>query len=45
MQKEFITVTPDTGSGDASLSVVASANENIARSTSFAVAGGGLVVL
>ena len=42
MQKEFITVTPDTGSGDASLSVVASANENIARSTSFAVAGGGL---
>ena len=40
MQDVFITVTPDTGSGDASLSVVASANENIARSTSFAVAGG-----
>ena len=42
MQKDFITVTPDSGSGDATLNVVATQNTEDGRSTSFAVGSSSL---
>ena len=42
MQKDFITVTPDSGSGDATLNVVATQNTEDDRSTSFAVGSSSL---
>ena len=42
MNKDFITATPDTGSGDATINVTASKNEGATRSTSVNIAGGGL---
>lgn len=42
MNKDFITATPDTGSGDATINVTASKNEGAARSTSVNIAGAGL---
>lgn len=41
MQKDFITVTPDTG-GSATLNAVAAANSGGARSTSITIAGSGV---
>lgn len=42
MNKDFITATPDTGSGDATVNVVAAKNNGAARSTSLKIAGGGI---
>lgn len=42
MKKDFIEVTPDSGTGDGSVSVVAAPNIGLGRQTSFAVAAGGL---
>lgn len=42
MQKDFITVTPDTGGGSATLNAVAAANSGGARSTSITIAGSGI---
>ena len=41
MKKDFVTVTPDTGNGDKTLSFVADANSGNARETSISIAGGG----
>lgn len=40
MQKDFITVTPDSGSGSATVTVSASVNSGQARSSSIAISGG-----
>lgn len=40
MNKSFISVTPDSGSGNSSVSVKASANTGIARATFFTISGG-----
>lgn len=45
MKKDFIDVSPDTGSNNGKLSVVASKNTGAERSTSVTVSGGGLVRL
>lgn len=43
MKKSFITVTPDTGQNNGTLSVKADANETyVSRSTTFKVEGGGI---
>lgn len=42
MQKDFITATPDNGSSDTTVTVVASENTGSARSSSIAVSGGGM---
>lgn len=43
MQKAFITVTPDTGQNDGTLSVNADKNENyVSRYTTFKIEGGGI---
>lgn len=41
MKKDFVTVTPDTGSGDKALSFVTDANPGNARETSISIEGGG----
>lgn len=43
MKKDFVTVTPDSASGNGSLSVVADKNYSAARSTVISVTGGGLL--
>ena len=42
MNKDFITATPDKGSGDATVNVVVAKNNGAARSTSLKIAGGGI---
>lgn len=42
MKKNFVTVTPDTGSNNGSLSVTVDKNTGEARSEIIIVAGGGL---
>lgn len=42
MKKDFLTVTPDSGSGNATVTVVASENIGGARSTSIKISGGGM---
>lgn len=42
MEKDFLTITPGSGSGNGSLSVVAAANNGAARSSSVVVAGSGV---
>ena len=42
MKKDFLTVTPDSGSGNATVTVVASENIGGARSTSIKISGGGI---
>lgn len=41
MKKSFVTVTPDNGNNNGSLSVTADANNDDARSEIVTVAGGG----
>lgn len=41
MKKSFITVTPDNGNNNESLSVTADANSGNARETSISIEGGG----
>ena len=43
MKKDFIEVTPDTGSGDGSLNVKAGNNFGGLRTTSITISGGGRV--
>lgn len=40
MQKDFITVTPDSGAGNKTVTVSASKNASSARSTSLSINGG-----
>ena len=40
MQKDFITATPDTGSGNGSINVTASKNTGAARETYITISGG-----
>ena len=42
MQKDFLTITPDSGGGNGSLSVVAAANTGVARTSSITVSGSGV---
>lgn len=42
MQKDFIIITPDNGSSDTTVTVVASENTGSARSSSVAISGGGM---
>lgn len=42
MQKDFLTITPDSGGGNGSLNVVATRNNLAARTSSFAVSGSGI---
>lgn len=42
MQKDFLTITPDSGGGNGSLNVVAAANTGAARTSSITVAGSGV---
>lgn len=42
MQKDFITATPDTGSGNGTINVTASKNISSKRSTSLTISGGGV---
>lgn len=42
MQKDFITVIPDSGSGSATVTVSASVNSGQARSTSITISDGGM---
>lgn len=42
MQKDFITATPDTGSGNGSVNVTASKNTGAARETYITISGGGV---
>lgn len=42
MNKDFLTITPESGSGNGSLNVVAAANTGAARSSSVVVAGSGV---
>jgi hypothetical protein len=45
MDKAFITVTPDTGQNNGTLSVTADKNENyVNRYTTFKVEGGGVLL-
>lgn len=41
MKKDFVIVTPDTGSGDKALSFVADVNPDNTRETSISIAGRG----
>lgn len=43
MDKDFISVNPDSGSGSATVTVSASANGEQARSTSITISGGGII--
>lgn len=40
MEKDFITVNPDTGSGNSNITVSANKNNGTERSTSLLVSGG-----
>lgn len=40
MQKDFITVTPDSGSGNRTVTVAAEENTGNSRSSSIAISGG-----
>ena len=42
MQKDFITVTPDSGSGNRTVTVAAEENTGNSRSSSIAISGGGM---
>lgn len=42
MQKDFITVTPDSGNGTATVTVAAAPNTGNARNSSIAISGGGM---
>lgn len=42
MQKDFITATPDSGSGDGNVTVQASQNTGGERSSSITITGGGI---
>lgn len=42
MQKDFLTITPDSGSGSQEVTVKASPNTGIARSTTITISGGGI---
>ncbi len=42
MKKDFITATPDTGSGGGTINVQASQNSGGSRSTSITITGGGI---
>lgn len=42
MDKDFISVNPDSGSGSATVTVSASTNSGAARSTSITISGGGI---
>lgn len=42
MQKDFITATPDTGSGNRTINVTASKNISSERSTSLTISGAGV---
>lgn len=42
MKKDFITVTPDSGSGNTTITVVANENTGNARSTPITISGGGI---
>ena len=42
MKKDFITVTPDSGRGDKTVTAVASENTGRKRSTSIKISGGGM---
>lgn len=45
MKKDFITVTPDSNSGNGEITVVADQNTGINKSTIISVSGGGSVRL
>ena len=42
MQKDFITVSPDSGNGDGIITVTTPANSGVARSTALTISGGGI---
>lgn len=42
MQKDFITATPDSGSGNGSINVTADKNTGAARETYITISGGGI---
>lgn len=42
MQKDFITATPDSGTGDGTVTVSASANTGLERNSSINISGGGI---
>lgn len=42
MKKDFLTITPGSGSGNGSLNVVAAANTEAARSTTVNIGGSGI---
>lgn len=42
MEKDFLTITPESGSGNGSLNVTASKNGGVPRSTSLEISGGGI---
>lgn len=42
MKKDFLTVTPDSGTGSSTVTVSASANTGVARSAALSIAGGGM---
>lgn len=42
MQKDFITVTPDSGNGTATVTVAAAQNTGNARNSSIVISGGGM---
>lgn len=42
MQKDFLTITPDSGSGSQAVTVKASSNTGNARSTTITISGGGI---
>lgn len=42
MQKDFITVAPDTGNGNRTINVTASKNTSSERSTSLTISGAGV---
>jgi len=42
MQKDFLTITPDSGGGSQEVTVQAGANTGNARSTTITISGGGV---
>lgn len=42
MKKDFITVTPDSGNGTATVTVAADQNTGNARNSSISISGGGM---
>lgn len=42
MQKDFITVTPDSGNGDSIITVITPTNSEVTRNTTLIISGGGI---